>query len=389
MTYVFDTAAITQQIQFAQQCTETFSSTDNELPGAENREGARVVADYESILKTLLLDLKPDLESIETRIIGPIRAGLEALKGVRKTTEKRNHKQLDFDRRRASLKKLQERSDRSLRDETALYRAENDAEQAKQDFDYFNDLLKRELIRLFELEQQFIQPLFQIFYFIQLRIFYQTYAALQKVSIDAMDLRGDIESAFLIKRKDVRERVENMAILHSRNPDVLEGKSKYQKASEFPTKTTLGSKVSALTPGKGGGSGKQSSASSTLGKIQPMEPPPPYPLQGPSSSADAASSSGLEMPAVQQKTATDEKGQSVGVADMFMPPPPPPPRPNAPPINVSKPETVTAVYSFEAQQEGDLHFEAGDVIEVITRGSGEDDWWVGRLNGKEGQFPGE
>jgi hypothetical protein len=50
---------------------------------------------------------------------------------------------------------------------------------------------------------------------------------------------------------------------------------------------------------------------------------------------------------------------------------------------------VTALYDFEAQAHGDLSFSAGDVIEIVHRTSNENEWWTGKLNGREGQFPGK
>jgi hypothetical protein len=80
-------------------------------------------------------------------------------------------------------------------------------------------------------------------------------------------------------------------------------------------------------------------------------------------------------------------GLSTLVAGKAKPPPPPKPKPTrlsgAPP-----PETVTALYDFAAQAEGDLSFRAGDVIEIIQRTQNENEWWQGKVNGKQGQFPG-
>ena len=52
-------------------------------------------------------------------------------------------------------------------------------------------------------------------------------------------------------------------------------------------------------------------------------------------------------------------------------------------------ETATALYDYEAQAEGDLRFTTGDTIEIVTRTSNENEWWVGKIKGKQGQFPGE
>jgi amphiphysin len=68
-------------------------------------------------------------------------------------------------------------------------------------------------------------------------------------------------------------------------------------------------------------------------------------------------------------------------------PPPPKPKPSrlsgAPTV-----EHVTALYDYEAQAEGDLSFLTGDVIEIVSRTQNDNEWWIGKVRGKQGQFPG-
>lgn len=68
------------------------------------------------------------------------------------------------------------------------------------------------------------------------------------------------------------------------------------------------------------------------------------------------------------------------------PPPPPPPIKPKPKPAVSY---VVALYDFAAQADGDLSFRAGDKIEVVERTDSAEDWWTGRVDGREGVFPGE
>jgi amphiphysin len=74
---------------------------------------------------------------------------------------------------------------------------------------------------------------------------------------------------------------------------------------------------------------------------------------------------------------------SPGLAGKRPPPPPPPPGGGA----SKKKEFVTALYDYEAQAAGDLSFRAGDRIELVKRTESDQDWWTGRLDGREGQFP--
>ncbi|XP_017715785.1 PREDICTED: SH3 domain-containing YSC84-like protein 1 isoform X7 [Rhinopithecus bieti] len=55
--------------------------------------------------------------------------------------------------------------------------------------------------------------------------------------------------------------------------------------------------------------------------------------------------------------------------------------------NLNPPIEVTALYSFEGQQPGDLNFQAGDRITVISKTDSHFDWWEGKLRGQTGIFP--
>lgn len=70
------------------------------------------------------------------------------------------------------------------------------------------------------------------------------------------------------------------------------------------------------------------------------------------------------------------------VAAKKKPPPPPPPK-RGHGLGV----WVTALYSFEGQNAGDLAFKEGDKIRVLKRTDRMDDWWEGELRGNKGSFP--
>lgn len=55
----------------------------------------------------------------------------------------------------------------------------------------------------------------------------------------------------------------------------------------------------------------------------------------------------------------------------------------------SSPNTPKAValYSFAGEESGDLPFRKGDVITILKKSESQDDWWTGRVNGREGIFP--
>ena len=49
---------------------------------------------------------------------------------------------------------------------------------------------------------------------------------------------------------------------------------------------------------------------------------------------------------------------------------------------------VIALYDFDAQADGDLTFRRDDKIEVVEKTENQNDWWIGKINGITGQFPG-
>ncbi|KAK9670847.1 hypothetical protein K7432_017369 [Basidiobolus ranarum] len=59
--------------------------------------------------------------------------------------------------------------------------------------------------------------------------------------------------------------------------------------------------------------------------------------------------------------------------------PPPPPKVNE--------ETATALYDFNAIEVDDLPLKQGDVVVILKKTESQNDWWKGRCNGREGNFP--
>lgn len=339
---------LNHQIEFSKAIAEIYkpisgrASDPNSYQDEGNTEGIQACEDYATIVRELQEALAPELEMIESRVISPADQLLEVIKVIRKVAVKRDHKKLDYDRHRASLKKLEDKKDKSLKDEKALYKAENDVEQATQEYNYYNDLLKEELPKLFTLEAEFIRPLFQSFYYMQLNVFYTLHEKMQGMNISYFNLKLDVEEAFEQKRGDVQERAEALAIVHFKTKGL--GRS--------------GSRVSSKL-GESKGSINRGRSTSTADE----HPPPPY-------SAATPSPTGSFSSAAKSKPA------------------PPPPKPK--PSYLSKPaETVTALYDYEAQAHGDLGFSAGDVIEIIHRTDNQNEWWTGRVDGREGQFPGK
>lgn len=349
------------QIEFAKACAEIYKPISGRMSDPDSfvvdgiPEGIEACEEYERIVQDLKASLQPELEMIEGRVVKPADELLEVIKQVRKTATKRDHKQLDYDRHRATLKKLQDKKDKNLKDEKALYKAENDVEQATQEYNYFNDLLKGELPQLFRLEREFIRPLFQSFYYMQLNVFYTLHERMQSIDIGYFDLTKGIEDAFQEKRGDIQEQTEKLAILHFKTKGLGRPVNKYGNNKLL----TQGSSTSqaAIEYHPTGGSSND-------------EAPPAY---------GAAAANGSPSLGGASKFSHLAAGKAA--------PPPPKPKPGRL-SGAPAAETVTALYDYEAQAEGDLSFSTGDVIEIVSRTQNENEWWIGKAHGRQGQFPG-
>jgi amphiphysin len=384
---------LSHQIEFSQAMTEIYKPISGRMSDPEtlkaqgNLEGIRACEEYEAVVKDLQETLAPELEMIESRVIGPANELLDVIKVIRKTATKREHKKLDYDRHRATLKKLQDKKDKTAKDEKALWKAENDVETSTQEFNYFNDLLKEELPKLFALEREFIQPLFQSFYYMQLNIFYTLHERMQRVDIGYFDLTLDVEEAFHKKRGDIQERAEALSIVKFKTS----GQKRPPKyALKRPAAIEGGARPAGLLTAGGESEDAESSPAYAAATAAPSKSPAVSSSLRPSwqsRQADVVENPPPPYSSAPVSPALGSPSLAAAVAAKSKPPPPPKPKPSRL-SGAPKVETVTALYDYAAQAEGDLSFRAGDTIEVVTRTANENEWWTGRLHGKQGQFPG-
>jgi amphiphysin len=364
------------QIEFSKALAEIYKpisgrpSDPNSYKDEGNPEGIRACEQYEEIVRDLQATLAPELETIDSRIIGPATQLLDIMKAIRKVAVKRDHKQLDYDRHRTALKKLQDKKDKTIKDEKAIFKAEADVEQATQDFNYFNELLKEELPKFFDLEREFIRPLFTSMYYLQLNIFYTMHERMQNLNIEYFDFSTGVEEGFEKRFEENKDVAEKLTIAHFKKTGGYKKGELKAGESKYASKYGKPSVPSSLKP-----AGESSEA-----------PPPPYTAKPEPGVAATIGGS----PATPGPVPTPLIGRSNSVAAAKAKgPAPPPPKPKPTRLAGEKlADTVTALYDYEAQAHGDLSFSAGDVIEIIHKTNNENEWWQGKVNGKTGQFPG-
>ncbi|KAJ6501474.1 hypothetical protein C8R47DRAFT_228170 [Mycena vitilis] len=333
----------------------------------------RTVPKYETAMEELRASIGPELELIESRIVGPTKELQQIMKMIRKSITKRDHKLTDYDRFNNSLTKLRDKKEKSLSEEKNLFKLEQDFELATNEYDFLNNALKTDLPRFMQLSTQFIDPLFSSFFYMQLNIFY---LILEKMNGFAEENKYDITNVpgsqiaadYEEKRTDAWSTIEEMSITKriisvSRMVQANRAQNGGSQASLGRSATT--SSTRSVTPSRT--TPPPSRTPSTAFKKTPPPipgssapaPPPPY---------------------------TPSSGASAAAATKRAPPPPPPLKPK--PKLAPKIQYVVALYDFAAQAEGDLSFNTGDRIEVVERGASAEDWWTGRLNGQQGVFPG-
>ncbi|KAH7883953.1 hypothetical protein F5I97DRAFT_1938590 [Phlebopus sp. FC_14] len=316
--------------------------------------------------------VSPELELIESRIIGPVKEFQGILKTIRKTITKRDHKLVDYDRFNNSLTKLRDKKEKSLSDEKNLFKLEQDFEIATNEYDYVNNALKQDLPQFMRLATQFIDPLFHSFYYMQLNIYYlflEKMNAFAEGRYDVTNCPGSqIQADYENNRTDAWSQIEDLNITKR----IISTSKLVQsrRADGSLPGASIGRTPSAAT------TSSASSASRSMGPppsrappsfVKKAPPPPPGQLTAPPPPYSASSN-------------------GVSAAATKRPPPPPPLKPKPKPEPVV--EYVTALYDFDAQADGDLSFKTGDRIEIVTKTESQQDWWTGRLNGAQGVFPG-
>ncbi|EST07706.1 Src homology-3 domain protein [Kalmanozyma brasiliensis GHG001] len=310
------------------------------------------LAHYGQLMDELKDTLTPEIELIESRVISPTKDFQTIIKAIRKNITKRDHKLVDFDRHNNSYSKLKDKKEKSLKDEQNLFKVEQDYETAAADYEYYNNALKEELPRFFELASAFMTPLFHSFYYMQLNVFYLTMERLQSFAEGKYDLTNNsiavVENTYMAQLTDASERLENLSIRRGAMPSakiLAQNRASSGSGGLSPSGSRIG--------GLAGGAPSRSGSILSTGSAGHTAPP------------------------------AYSTGAATGSAVAKRAPPPPPGKKPAPAKTY-----VVALYDYTAQADGDLTFRAGDRIEVVERTASTDDWWTGIVGGHQGVFPG-
>jgi amphiphysin len=419
------------QLDFSKSIAEIYKpisgrmSDPNSTVPEDNPQGIEASEAYQELVKGLKETLKPDLELIEKRIVEPAQELLKVIHSIRKMATKRDHKQVDLDRHKRTYTKYETKKERTAKDEEKMYSAEADVAVAQQEYDYYNDMLKQELPILFQMQSDFIKPLFVSFYYMQLNIFYTLYNAMEELKIPYFDLNSDIVEAYHFKRGTIEEQTDAIGITHFK---VGHAKNKLEMAKrrhqaggpggapgysyQSPTSTgygAAGGELPQYTAGTYGQTATYGDVKSPAGPGATMygQQPGSAPAYAYEGQAQAQAPAPAQAPVggyggygQQQTPVSTGYGQpqspvvpGYGQQPVLASPAAPAAGLASPPPSYGAPvqpqaQTCTALYDYTAQAQGDLTFTAGAVIEIVQKSDNVNDWWTGKYNGQTGVFPG-
>lgn len=237
---------------------------------------------------------------------------------------KRNNKLIDFDRHTSSMKKLESNQNRSANDEKKMFKLEKVLAQSENDYNQINDLLKFELPQFLRLKSKLIDPCFSSLFEFQVEMCQIVLDNLGKLRVH-FDMTLGAAEGYSEKKQMVDKLLSEMEVICA--TDYSMNNLELSSNSVSPTKPKGGAIASFNT--------------STESNSKPTNSKP---LNSKPSSRESSSSNNASF--------------------------------------------VTALYDFEAQTAEDISFKAGDRIQIVQKTDQVNDWWIGMIRGKTGQFPG-
>ncbi|CAO3565598.1 unnamed protein product [Mortierella alpina] len=180
-------------------------------------ESVQAVDDFQAVMREIRDLLLPEVDKLEATVVRPLTEMQNLMKMIRKSIVKRDHKMVDYDRFRISLKKLQDKKERTLSDEKQIFKLESQLEVATADYEGLNNLLKEELPGYFWLRTQLMEPIFHTLFFLQLRIYNILLDRIDPLSRSGYyDLTMDVIQGYEARKGDITPTLESVEIITKR-----------------------------------------------------------------------------------------------------------------------------------------------------------------------------
>ncbi|POS86877.1 hypothetical protein EPUL_001437 [Erysiphe pulchra] len=373
----------------------------NDRPDAEPAitpvEKLNKVVQLQKVYSELKSDLLSEVKMIESRVIKPAIEAKELIQPARKSIRKRENKRLDLEMYSNRVNSYTKKMKRTERENLALEKAEEEMAAAACTFKLADDHLREILPPIISTSLSILPHLLEVQIMIQTSLLAHYYTALHNYCVETNfqsppPPMSDVISVWAMDFTPVRKRAEAIDC-------IARGKAVHQSMTLGEEDSTVKSQTvrngiqnrqllnSAIIPMQNSmppsDIRSRSSEISTITKIssqrRQIESDPhrftsnEKSLQTIHNSFDHSLSAGVNHDQLQRSLVGKKR-----------PPPPPPPKR----ITSKLPETyVTALYSFEGENDGDLSFKDGDIIKVTKKTDSTDDWWEGILRGRQGSFP--
>jgi len=258
-------------------------------------QSVRAVEEFKNTMSDLREILLPELDHVDELVVLPSKDFIDIVKMIKKTITKRDHKKVDFDRYTSSVNKLQGKKERSANDEKSLIKAEESLTKATEEYEHYNNLLKKELPVFFEYRAQFIEPVVTNFYRLQLKIYrimFEKTEHLISNTAGYFDVRSDILAHYNERRVEVDQQIDtHLTLLKNKKKSKNESSSSSTHhdndsdevtSSKYSNKTNHDNDEDAPPPPYSSTVGSSFAISSSNPKLYPVQKniPPPRPPYG-------------------------------------------------------------------------------------------------------------
>lgn len=268
---------------------------------------------------------------------------------------KRRHKMIDYDKLRLALAKADPHK-------AAKLQIKYDA--ATREYNSHNESLKRELPQLFRYRRDLVETLMKEYDAFMNEFFLIMQRLLSSKSGQAKTY-DEIQSDFNKHEQMIHEMISGLSLV---SMDARRSESAVDQLTSKIKSTFKKEKISSIA---------NRSRSSTAYSQRALETAPTNGSmhRNENDVLNNIQQRKLDLSQVSLKPSAQPNAKQVH-------PPPPPPQ-----ISSKKPLSVIAMFDFNGQEQGDLSFKAGDCIEIVKRTDSKEDWWTGKIKGREGIFP--
>ncbi|KAK1758322.1 protein hob1 [Echria macrotheca] len=367
-------------------------------------------------LKTELL---AEVAVIEDKILKPASDARDCIAPIRKTIKKRENKRIDFEKVQEKSMKLQRKPGRSVKEDAALAKLEDEMSRAADEFAIADEHLRETLPPIITASFSLIPPLIANVVLIQNRLLGLYYTTLntyceQYGFPSPPPPMSDVVATWEAAYNSARKQIESISMIARgkglHQPLNLDADPRKNSASSQPPRRSSSGLIPSSTSGPQPRTMRIPSSAS-LREQPPSSEPGPLTRRpdylAPTDFTTATILGGAAVDRSRNDISPGPSPSSSKARDYFesrdrpsasssirgrspagytptdtgfvkKKPPPPPPK---------RAEWVVALYTFTGEGRGDLSFQEGDRIKVVKKTGTDQDWWVGELNGVQGTFP--